>query len=38
LAEPEGVRTDKKAFKAFADWIDEDVSLPKYYVNIQPRV
>ena len=33
-----GVRMTKKAFKALANRIDRDASLPKYYVTIKPQV
>ncbi len=32
-----GVRMTKKAFNAFANRIDRDALLPKYYVTIKPQ-
>jgi hypothetical protein len=32
-----GVRMSKKAFKAIANRIDRDESLPKYYMTIRPQ-
>ena len=33
-----GVRMSKKAFNAMGSRIDRDVSLPKYYMTIQPQI
>ena len=33
-----GVKMSKKAFKAISHRIDRDVSLPKYYMTIQPQI
>ena len=33
-----GVKLCKKAFDAMSNRIDRDVSLPKYYVTIQPQI
>jgi hypothetical protein len=32
-----GIRMSKKAFKAIANRIDRDESLPKYYTIIRPQ-
>jgi len=33
-----GIRIAKKAFKTFADRVARDLSMPKYFVTIQPQV
>ncbi|MCK7491796.1 MAG: hypothetical protein MZW92_09135, partial [Comamonadaceae bacterium] len=33
-----GKRMAKKAFKTFADRVTRDISLPKYFMTIQPQI